>query len=70
MRKEVKMNMQLMSMMRKDFVASCLRSQLNRLQDVLNNIEEESKVEGDFATDSLREVETSLRKIRKMCVDN
>ncbi len=64
------MNMQLMSMMRKDFVASYLRSQLNRLQDVLNNIEEESKVECDFATDSLREVETSLRKIRKMCVDN
>lgn len=64
------MNMQSMSMMRKDFVASYLRSQLNRLQDVLDNIEEESKVECDFATDSLREVETSLRKIRKMCVNN
>jgi len=64
------MNMQSMSMMRKDFVASYLRSQLNRLQDVLDNIEEENKVECGFATDSLREVETSLRKIRKMCVNN
>lgn len=64
------MNMQSMSMMRKDFVASYLRSQLNRLQDVLDNIEEESKVECGFAADSLREVETSLRKIRKMCVNN
>ena len=64
------MNMQSMSMMRKDFVASYLRSQLNRLQDVLDNIEEESKVECDFATDSLKEVETSLRKIRKICLNN
>ena len=64
------MNMQSMSMMRKDFVASYLRSQLNRLQDVLDNIEEENKVECGFATDSLREVETSLRKIRKMCANN
>jgi hypothetical protein len=64
------MNTQSMSMMRKDFVASYLRSQLNRLQDVLDNIEEENKVECGFATDSLREVETSLRKIRKMCVNN
>ena len=64
------MNMQSMSMMRKDFVASYLRSQLNRLQDVLDNIEEENKVECGFATDSLRDVETSLRKIRKMCANN
>jgi len=64
------MNTQVMSMVRKDFVASHLRSQLNRLQNVLDNIEEENKVECDFAAQSLKEVETSLRKIRKICVNN
>ena len=32
--------------------------------------EEENKVECDFATESLKEVETNLRKIRKMYVNN
>jgi len=64
------MNTQVMSMVRKDFVASHLRSQLNRLQNVLDNIEEENRVECDFATESLKEVETNLRKIRKICVNN
>ena len=64
------MNTQVMSMVRKDFVASHLRSQLNRLQNVLDNIEEENKVECDFAAQSLKEVETGLRKIRKICVNN
>ena len=64
------MNTQVMSMVRKDFVASHLRSQLHRLQNVLDNIEEENRVECDFATESLKEVETNLRKIRKICVNN
>ena len=64
------MDTQMMSMMRKDFVASYLRSQLNRLQDVLDNIDGENKVECGFATESLRKVETSLRRIRKMCANN
>ena len=64
------MNTQVMSMVRKYFVASHLRSQLNRLQNVLDNIKEENKVECDLAAQSLKEVETSLRKIRKICVNN
>ena len=64
------MNTQVMSMVRKDFVASHLRSQLNRLQNILDNIEEENKVECDFAHESLKEVETGLRNIRKLCSTN
>lgn len=64
------MNMHVMSTMRKDFVASNLRSQLYRLQNVLDNIEEEKKVECGFAERPLREVETSLRNIRKMCTSS
>jgi Zn ribbon nucleic-acid-binding protein len=63
------MNMHTMSMMRKDFVASNLRSQVTRLQNVLDNIEEVNKVECGFAEGSLKEVETSLRSIRKMCTN-
>lgn len=63
------MNMHTMSMMRKDFVASHLRSQVTRLQNVLDNIEEVNKVECGFAEGSLKEVEVSLRSIRKMCTN-
>ena len=64
------MNTQVMSMVRKDFVASHLRSQLTRLQNVLDNIEEENKVECDFAHGSLKEIEANLRNIRKLCESN
>ena len=63
------MNTQVMSMVRKDFVASHLRSQLTRLQNVLDNIEEKNKVECNFAEGSFKEVETSLCSIRKMCAN-
>lgn len=58
-----------MSGIRRDFVASHIRSQLSRLRGILDNIEEE-KVDCDFTNESLREVETNLRQIRKLCTDN
>ena len=64
------MNAQAMSMEARIFVASHLRSQLTRLQDVLDVIEEENKVECDFAHESLKEIESNLRNIRKLCSTN
>lgn len=62
--------MNAMSAIRKDFLASNLRSQLGRLSNILNNIEEERLVDGECASDSLKEVELNLRQIRKLCMDN
>ena len=64
------MSVQAMSIDERIFVASHLRSQLTRLQHVLDVIEEENKVECDFAHESLKEVETGLRNIRKLCENN
>jgi hypothetical protein len=64
------MNTQVMSWDARIFVASHLRSQLTRLQNVLDNIEEANKVECDFAAENLKEVETNLRKIRKIYMNN
>ena len=58
-----------MSGMRKDFVASNLRSQLSRLSYVLGTIEEE-EVDCNYAYKSLIEIENKLRQIRKLCIDN
>ncbi|MDD5281511.1 MAG: hypothetical protein PHC37_01590 [Candidatus Omnitrophica bacterium] len=62
--------MNAMSAIRKDFLASNLRSQLGRLSNILNNIEEERLVDGECASDSLKEIELNLRQIRKLCMDN
>ncbi|MDD5115883.1 MAG: hypothetical protein PHW98_02315 [Candidatus Omnitrophica bacterium] len=60
--------MNTMSPIRKDFLASHLRSQLSRLNSILNNIEEE-RLDGECASESLREVELNLRQIRRLCVE-
>jgi hypothetical protein len=62
--------MNTMSPIRKDFLASNLRSQLGRLSSILTNIEEERLIDGEFTSDSLKEVELNLRQIRKLCVEN
>ncbi|MCG8430708.1 MAG: hypothetical protein MJA29_06020 [Candidatus Omnitrophica bacterium] len=59
-----------MSSIRRDFVASHLRSQISRLRTILNNIEDEDSVDGDYAYESLREIEGTIRQIRKLCVEN
>ncbi len=68
--REVKVEMESMSTIRRDFVASNLRSQLNRLQNILNNIEVGSNVDCQYADTSLKEVESGLRQIRKICLNN
>ena len=62
--------MQVMSSIRKEFVASHLRSQVNQLCKLLDNIEEGDSIDCEFANDSLKEIETGLRQIRKVCSDN
>jgi len=62
--------MNAMSSIRRDFVATNLRSQLSRLNSVLGTIEEKNKVDCDYAYESLKEIETNLRQIRKLCGNN
>ena len=59
--------MQTMSTVKKDFVASHLRSQINRLWSVLSTMESENRLDHDFTNESLKEVEGSLKQIRKIC---
>ncbi|MFA7652837.1 MAG: hypothetical protein WCY42_03595 [Candidatus Omnitrophota bacterium] len=63
--KEVKIKMQAMSSIRRDFLVSRLRSQLNRLRNVLKVIEDEEQVDSIYADESLRQIEVTLRNIRK-----
>jgi hypothetical protein len=62
--------MQAMSPIRRDFVASHLRSQLSRLRNVLESIEEEGQIDSGYADESLRQIEMTLRNIRKSCLNN
>ncbi len=62
--------MNTMSPIRKDFLASNLRNQLGRLSNILNSIEEERLIDSECASDSLKEVESNLRQIRKLCMNN
>ena len=64
------MSVQAMSIDERIFVASHLRSQLTRLQHVLDTLEEKDKVECDFAHEPLKEIEAKLRNIRKFCESN
>lgn len=62
--------MNTMSSIRRDFVASYLRTQLSRINNILDNIEEEKDVDCDYAYKSLKEIEVNLRQIRKLCASN
>jgi hypothetical protein len=59
-----------MSTIRRDFVASHLRSQINRLRGILNNIENEDGIDCDYATESLKSIEEKLRQIRRICSED
>ena len=63
------MIMQAMSAIRKDFIASHLRSQINSLQNILDDIEEQNKVDCGYARESLKDIEIKLRQLRKLCVN-
>ena len=52
-----------------DFVATHLRSQVNRLQGVLEHLEN-GQPDGGYMTSSLKDIEASIRQIRKVCETN
>lgn len=62
--------MNAMTSVRKEFIASHLRLQMDRLRNILSNIEEENKVNCDYAYESLKKIEGNLRQIRKMCAEH
>lgn len=64
------MTMQTMSSIRRDFIASHLRSQLSTLRNILNNLEERNDFDCGYANESLKNIEASLRQIRQLCVNN
>jgi len=57
--------METMSNMRKDFIASYLRSQVNKLTGLLSNMEEQISYNNDHLEETLKEIEINLRRIRK-----
>jgi len=61
--------MQILSSMRRDFIAGHIRSQIDKLHTTLSSMEEDI-VDYDYATNSLKEIEANLRQIRKLFTDN
>lgn len=60
--------METMSPIRRDFVASHLRSQLGMLRRIIGNMEAKDAIDRFYANESLREIEANLRQIRKLCM--
>jgi sensor histidine kinase regulating citrate/malate metabolism len=58
-----------MSNIKRDFIASNLRSQINNLAGILGNIENNS-ADCDYTQDSLKEVEVNIKQIRKLCAED
>jgi hypothetical protein len=54
-----------MSSLRKDYVASYLRSQVSTLRAVLEAMENSNMIEDDFANESLKRVEINIKNLRK-----
>ncbi len=63
MKEEVTMR-QTMTSLDKDFIASHLRSQVNTLQRLLEEIQNVYGFEFDYALESLKRVESSIRRLR------
>ncbi len=63
-RKEVNMRQLMISSLKKDFLASNLRTQLHTLQWLLNTIENSELTEQDCTVQSLKRVEVGLRRLR------
>ena len=62
--------MNAMSSMRRDFVATHLRSQVDRLNTVLGDIENQGATDCEYTRESLKEIEINIRQIRKSCENN
>jgi hypothetical protein len=59
--------MRMLSSLRKDYIASHLRSQLNTLLSVLQTIEDSELIEDDYTDESLKRVEINIRRLRREC---
>ena len=57
--------MHTMSSLRKDYLASHLRSQMNTLKAVLEAMEHSNEIEDDYASESLKRVEINIRNLRQ-----
>ncbi|MFH0856048.1 MAG: hypothetical protein V1869_06065 [Candidatus Omnitrophota bacterium] len=66
----MKIKMQAISSIRRDFLASHLRFQIQQLRNVLESIEEDEDAGFGYADESLKQIETALRNIRKSCLGN
>ena len=57
--------MQLSTTLQKDYVASNIRAQLIVLRTALEGLERAESVDNDFLHTSLKEVESSIRRLRR-----
>lgn len=64
------MYIQTMSAVRKDFVVSHIKTQLSTLRHLLGIIESGENADKEYTSESLKQVEHNLRKIRKLCENN
>ena len=54
-----------MSTLKKDYLASCLRSQLATLQSILTNIEDSNECDEVYVKGSLRRLERELHRLQR-----
>jgi mannitol/fructose-specific phosphotransferase system IIA component len=54
--------------MRKDFLASHLRSLINALKTILKNLEEDGHIEENYVNESLKKAEKNLHQLGKLCL--
>ena len=66
----MKLSVNTMSGMRRDFVASHLRSQIYTLQGVLKDLENEESLSQEVTNEDLRRVEYMLRQLRRANTQN
>ena len=59
------MLMPTMSGLRRDYIASNLRSQLNTLTSVIDTLENAGWNEKEYADESLKRIEQDIRRIRR-----
>lgn len=58
-----------MSQIRKEFITSYLRTQINMLQGLIEDIENNDERRDGYAP-SFRQLEINIRQVKKLCSDN
>lgn len=58
-----------MSPIRKEFITSYLRTQINMLQGLIEDIEN-NDARGDGYAPSFKQLEVNIRQVKKLCSDN